>query len=166
MQVPRRRSEQSIKRDTGPFLVTREALERLQGSLKHLEGQIPHMISEVEYTKSHGDFSENAACQDAKATLRRTYNRIESIKDRIKRAEIIEKGPSNGKVQIGSTVVLELAGKKHTFEILGSHESNPGKGRISNTSPLGAALMGHEAGDDVVLEVKTGSVHYRILEIR
>lgn len=166
MQVPRRRSEQSIKRDTGPFLVTREGLERLERTLERLQGHIPHMISEVEYTKSHGDFSENAAYQDAKATLRRTYNRIESIKDRIKRAEIIEKGPSTGKVQIGSTVVLELAGKKHTFEILGSHESNPAKGRISEKSPLGAALVGHEVGEEIVLNVKTGAVSYRILEIR
>lgn len=167
MQVPKRRSEQNIKRDSGPFLLTAQALARLKMQLADLEKQLPFLISEVERTKGFGDFSENAAYQDAKATLRRTHSRIESIKDRIKRAEIIEQGPNtSGKVQIGSTVVLETNGKRHTFEILGPHEANPSTGRISDRSPLGQALLNHAVGDEVVLELRAGSVRYKIIEIQ
>lgn len=166
MQVPKRRSEQSIKRESGPFLITAEGLARLEKQLNRLEKELPAMIKEVEHTKSHGDFSENAAYQDAKATLRRTHGRIASLKDRIKRAEIIEKTSATDSVQIGSTVIVETNGKRFTFEILGSHESNPSKGRISNQSPLGQLLLGHKVGEEVALQLKDTSVVYKILEIR
>lgn len=167
MQVPKRRSEQNIKRESGPFLITSDGLEKLKRLQLSLEKQLPFMISEVERTKAHGDFSENAAYQDAKHTLRRTHARIETIKDRIKRADIIKKEPNTtGRVQVGSTVVLETGGKRFTFEILGSHESNPSQGRISDRSPLGQVLMGQAVGDEVILELKTGTVHYKIMEIR
>lgn len=166
MQVPRRRSEQKIQRDTGPFLVTEAGLARLHKTLKRLEDAVPAMIAEVEYTKSHGDFSENAAYQDAKHTLRRTYGRIESVKDRIKRAQIIKKDETkSGIVQIGSVVTLETKGKRVVFEILGSHESDPGHGRISNTSPLGQKLLGRSVGDVVSLDVKASSIEYKIIAI-
>lgn len=167
MQVPKRRSEQSIKRESGPLMITAAGLARLKSQLTQLEGKIPAMIAEVEYTKSHGDFSENAAYQDAKHTLRRTYGRMDSIKDRIKRAVIIETGPNaSGTVQIGSTVVLETGGKRVTFEILGYHEADPSHGRISDRSPLGQALLGHRAGDLITLELKDRTVDYRIVEVR
>lgn len=167
MRVPKRRSEQSIKRDEGPFLVTKEALDRLHKTLERLEKSLPKLIAEVEHTKSHGDFSENAAYQDAKATLRRTHNRIASLKDRIKRAVLIEKGPSStGEIQVGSTVILETNGRQMTFEILGSHESDPGRGRISNQSPLGKLLLGKKPGDRVELTLPERMVSYKILEVR
>jgi len=166
MQVPRRRAEQSIKRDTGPYLVTAAGLERLHKQLARLHASLPEMISEVERTKGHGDFSENAAYQDAKATLRRTHSRVESVKDRIKRAVLIEKDPKQaGIVQVGSIVTLKTNGKQVKFEILGSHESNPSAGRISNTSPLGQALLGHKAGDSVGLDIKSGRVEYNIISV-
>ena len=125
------------------------------------------MIKEVERTKEHGDFSENAAYQDAKHTLRRTHGRMDSLKDRIKRAVIIEKGKNaSGKVELGSTVVLEKDGKPFTFEILSHHEADPSHGRISDSSPLGQALLGHAVGDRVALQLKAGTIDYNIIEIR
>jgi transcription elongation factor GreA len=167
MQVPRRRSEQFIKRDTGPFTVTAAGLQRLKDQLARLEKELPEMIAEVERTKGHGDFSENAAYQDAKHTMRRTHSRVASIKDRIKRAVIIEQGANDsGTVQLGSTVVLEAGGRQVTFEILGPHEADPSRGRISDQSPLGQALLNHVVGDQVTLTVQAGEVVYRILEIK
>lgn len=167
MQVPRRRSEQSIKRDTGTFLVTAQGLVQLQADLAQLESELPEMIKEVERTKEHGDFSENAAYQDAKHALRRAHARVASIKDRMKRAVIIEKDANaNGLVQIGSTVVLESGKKRVTFEILGHHESDPANGRISDRSPLGQALLNHAVGDKITLELKNGPVEYYILEVQ
>ena len=167
MQVPKRRSEQSIKRDTGPLYITPEGLERLERQLERVQADLPRLIKEVERTKEHGDFSENAAYQDAKANLRRAHGRVSSLEDRIKRAVLIERGPNtSGTIQIGSTVVVEMAGKKIILEILGSQETNPTKGRISDRSPLGQALLGHAAGDTVSLSLPNGTVTYRILEVR
>ncbi len=166
MQVPIRRSEQSIKRDSGPVMVTADGLARLQKELVELEKLPPALAKEVERTKEFGDLSENAAYQDAKHQLRRTYGRIESLKDRIKRAVIIEKTGNTGTVQLGSTVVLEFNGKRVIFEILGHQEADPSHGRISDRSPLGQALMGRKVGDQVSLEVKTGAIEYKIVEIK
>lgn len=167
MQVPKRKSEQAVKRETGPFLVTVKAIEALKKDLSNLENALPEMIKEVERTKAHGDFSENAAYQDAKHTLRRTHGRIAQIKDRLKSAIIIEQdGKKNDTVQIGSHVTVETNGKKITFEILGSHESDPANGRISNVSPLGQLLLNHTVGEEVILKLKDSTLNYRIIEIR
>ena len=165
MQVPKRRSEQNVKRDSGPLMVTADGLARLKRTLDTVRAGLPAMIKEVERTKEHGDFSENAAYQDAKATLRRAHSRVASLEDRIKRSVIIEKTDSDT-VQLGSTVVVEAAGKKFTFEILGPHEANPAKGRISDQSPLGKALIGQKAGDTVDVVLAERAVTYRILEVR
>lgn len=165
MRVPKRKSEEKIKHDSGPFLITQEGLDRLKQELADLEAKVPALIAEVEHTKSHGDFSENAAYQDAKHNLRRTYGRMASITGRIKRAFIIEKSENMDSIQIGCKVDLELKGKQVTFEILGSHESNPGQGRISNVSPLGKALMGHKVGDQVQVSLKDSVIIYTIIKI-
>ena len=167
MQVPKRKSEQSVKRETGPLMITADGLARLERQLPRLQKTLPELIAEVERTKAHGDFSENAGYQDAKAALRRTYSRIDSVKDRIKRAVIIAQGPNeSGQVRIGSTVILETGGKRHTFEILGPHEADPKHGRISDQSPLGLALLDHAVGDEIVLKLTSAEVCYRIVEIR
>ena len=167
MRVPKRKSEEKVKRENGPFLITAAGLDKLKHELVQAEKDLPEHIAEVERTKGFGDFSENAAYQDAKATMRRTHGRIARLQDRIKRAVIIEQRPNtSGKIEIGSTVVLQMAAKKFTFEILGFHEADPSTGRISDRSPLGRALLGHSAGETVTLEVKNGMVEYRIVKIR
>ena len=167
MRVPTRRKDKFKKRESGAFLITAAGLKDLKKELLALEESLPALIADVEHTKSHGDFSENAAYQDAKHKLRQTHARIAKIKDRIKRAVIIEQGAkASESIQIGSRVDVEVKGKKLTFEILGSHESDPSAGRISNISPLGKALLNHSVGDEVVLQLDDSEVLYTILEIR
>jgi transcription elongation factor GreA len=69
-------------------------------------------------------------------------------------------------VGLGSTVVVDSAEGEETFTIVGSSEARPGEGRISNTSPLGRALLGRRQGDDVVVRAPAGERHYRIQELR
>ena len=161
MRTPQRKSEHLAQRKSGPFMLTQSGLDAYKQELADLEQSLPKLIEAVEHTKSHGDFSENAAYQDAKHTLRRTNGRILKMKNRIKRVILIEKG-GNDTVQIGSTVLVESGGKKFTFEILGSHESDPANGRISNTSPLGKLLLGHKVGEVVVLKAGDGDINYQI----
>ncbi len=167
MQFPKKRTSEIFRKgDDGPLHITEEGLQRLREKLVQLEDSLPHLASEAQRTADYGDRSENAEYKDAKLNLRRTRGQILNIQYQIKRAVIIKSGPnSSGTIQIGSTVVLETDGKKKAFQIVGSHETNPEKGRISYKSPLGAALMNHKEDDTVSIQSPSGSREYRILKI-
>ncbi len=167
MQIPRRKSELLSRKDEGPFYITEEGLEQLKRKLARLRAALPGYIEEAMRTAAYGDRSDNAEYKDAKATLRRTRYQIFEIGEQIKTAVVIKQGAgASGKIGIGSTVVLEINGKKKTFQILGSQETNPTEGKISYKSPLGAALMDRVAGDRVAVKIKTGDQEYLILEVR
>lgn len=160
-----RKSNQSHNND-GPFYVTEDGLARLREKLARLEKEMPEFIGEVTRTAAYGDRSDNAEYKDAKGRLRRTQGSIFRIQDQIRLAVVIKKGAhSSGTAQLGSTVVIETDGKEKIFQILGSHESRPDEGRISNESPLGAALINHKTGDIITLETKNGLQTYRIIKI-
>jgi len=107
--------------------------------------------------------------------LRRTHGQIFNIEDQLRRVVLIPSGAdASGKVQLGSTVTVEIkngdvpssAIVRKTFRILGSSETDPGRGRISQTSPLGAALLGHAAGDVVAVRAPGGTQAYTIIEVK
>jgi len=167
MQVPQRRAEKNRKRDTGSFYLTPQGLQQLKNELARLERGLPALIQEVMRTKENGDLSENFEYQDAKHTLRNTHGRIASLTAKINGALIITKSANtSGMVEIGSTVVLETNGKRVTYEILGSQESDPAHGRISDRSPLGALLLGRIVGDEIALTTPSGSRTYTIVKIQ
>ncbi len=147
--------------------LTAAAVERLRRDLRDLEEQQrPRTVEELSRAREMGDLSENAAYQDAKARLGRIDGRIFSLKERIKNAIIIETGPNEaGQVQIGSTVVIASNGKRRTYQILGSQETNPSLGRISHLSPIGSALMGRRAGETVTVKIQDKEIAYRIEQV-
>lgn len=167
MQIPRRKSDELRVWDDGPFYLTEEGFNRLKEKLARLKNALPGYIAETQRTAAYGDRSDNAEYKDAKSTLRRTNRQILSIQDQIKRTVIIKTGPNaSGKVQLGSTIILEINDQQKTFQIVGPHETDPARGRISHQSPLGAALMNHAKGDVVTIQIGSGSQTYRILEIQ
>jgi len=82
----------------------------------------------------------------------------------IKDAVIIENDHSDN-VQIGSTVEVSLNGKNQVFVIVGSQESDPEHGKISNESPLGKAFLGHKKGDIIKIKTPNKIVEYKILSV-
>ena len=167
------------KRSGGPIHLTKDGFKNLRGELARLKEAMPDLIAETQRTAAYGDRSDNAEYKEAKSTLRRSQGKIFSIEDQIKRVVIIEPERNiSGTVQLGSTVVLEIedpnaprgTGRaQKIFQILGSHETDPGKGRISYKSPLGSALMNRAKGDTVEIHPPDGGggpKKYRILEIR
>ncbi|MBU6141584.1 transcription elongation factor GreA [Patescibacteria group bacterium] len=166
MQIPQSRWDKLKVRDQGPVYLTEAGFRNLQSLHDRLKRSLPALIAETQRTAAFGDRSENAEYKEAKSLLRRTHRRILSIEDKIKRVVVIkEDGPTDA-VRIGSTVKLALAsGEERTFQIVGPDETDPPRGRISFKSPLGAALMKHRVGDEVVFKTPRGSVVYRVLEI-
>lgn len=169
MRVPTRRSEtdRELLRPADDYYVTPEKIAGMKQELLDLtKRQRPEAADEVFRTGQMGDLSENAAYQFAKMNLRRINSRILSLENKLKYAVPIARGASDGKIRIGSTVVLEIGSQQVTYEILGSNETNPARGRISHGAPLGQALLGHVAGDVVGVTLPRGTTQYRILEVK
>ena len=146
--------------------MTQEKYDELAAKLVHWKKTVhPRLAEEVRRSGQFGDFSENAEYQIAKGKLRGVNARILELNQQINRASIIETPSSKDIVRLGSRVTVEANGLKKTYQILGSAETNPLQGIISHNSPLGAALMGHRAGETVKLELNKKFVEYQIIKI-
>lgn len=149
------------------YHLTLEAIEGLKRELVDLkERQRPRVAVEVQRMREMGDLSENAGYQAAKAQLVRMNFRMLEIEDQLKFAVPIERGVSvSGRVQIGSTVTIARDGVERAYEILGSEEVDLKRGRISYSSPIGAALIGHKTGEEVSIDIHGKPVRYRIVRV-
>ena len=90
------------------------------------------------------------------------------IEQMLKNAEIIASPASKGTVALGSTVIVVEKGSKEQeeYQIVGPAEADPAKGRISNESPVGRALMGKKKGDPIVVTTPAGERHLKLIEIQ
>jgi len=148
------------------FHITENKYNRLKAELERLEKiDRPPAIKEVKRLALMGDFSENAAYQIAKGKLRSINRRILKVKDFLNHAEIIRPGANKDVVGLGSKVTLESEGKEKKYQILGSAETNPERGIISQNSPLGKALLGKGAGQKVEIKLPKKTTTYKIIKI-
>jgi transcription elongation factor GreA len=113
-----------------------------------------------------GDLSENSEYDEAKNAQAFLEGRILQLEQQIRTAQVIET-VTKDRVDVGSTVVIEDMEEhlKEKVTIVGSTESNPFEGRISNESPVGRALMGAKAGDTVEAETPNGVLKYKVISI-
>jgi transcription elongation factor GreA len=153
------------RRASTPIHLTAEGLEQLKAELADLrEIRRPAAIARVAAARELGDLSENAEYHAAREELGFIEGRIRSLEDRLRRAMVVS-GPGDGQVGMGSKVVVEVDGTRHEFALVGSTEANPAEGRISTSSPVGRALLGRRAGDEVVVRTPGGEVRYRIVSV-
>ncbi len=147
--------------------LTQVKLEELQVELENLRTHRRKEIAEsLEYAKSLGDLSENAEYQQAREDQASCEDRISEIDDIIKNA-VISEHVNTGLVNVGSFVTVTDSDKvEKVYEIVGSEESDPANGRISNESPLGKALIGLAKGDDVSIKTPSGDKFYKIKSIK
>ena len=112
-----------------------------------------------------GDLSENADYHKAKEDQAFLEGRIQEIEAVLRNAVIIEK-KSSDKVEVGTTVTIQEGDfDPETFYVVGAKEADPRNGRISNESPIGAALMGHKVGEPVEVQTPGGKMKFKILKI-
>ncbi|MBU0540633.1 transcription elongation factor GreA [Patescibacteria group bacterium] len=166
MQIPKRKSQmlRAVDNDEVIFL-TPDAIFRLKRERERLDKvERPQAVRDVAEARQKGDLSENAEYQEARARLSRLQSRIFNIDERSKRAKPIEKQTS-GRVGLGSTVVLNHGGKKQTYLLVGPHEADILRGRISHLSPLGAALLDHVVNDVVRIQTEQGEKEYTIISV-
>ena len=167
MQVPRRpRAEMRAQQASLDLHVTAQRLASIKKTLVRIQTHDqPLAVSEVRRLAELGDFSENAEYQAAKAQLRRLNEKILLLREQINHAVVIVRGKkADSTISIGSRISLTIDGVEQTFDLLGSSETNPGRGCISHLSPLGAALLGHSVGD--CFNIQIGSRTKEIVIVR
>ena len=148
-------------------LVTREGLEEMKKELDRLRStERAEVAQRLKEAIAQGDLSENSEYDEAKNAQAFLEGRILQLEQQIRTAQVIEKG-SKDRVDVGSTVVIEDLGEKirEKVTIVGSTESNPFEGRISNESPVGRVLMGAKEGDVVEAEAPNGVLKYKVIKI-
>ena len=144
--------------------ITEEKKAELQDELDELRNtRRGEIAKEIERAKSMGDLSENAEYQQAREEQASVEGRISEIKYILKNAEIVQHNQSDT-VEVGATVSLrkKYAKTETDFQIVGSEETDMVNRKISHTSPLGAALIGHAAGDTVTVETPGGEAVWHI----
>ena len=142
-----------------------ESLATLKKEFETLRSTtIPDIAKRIDEAKQQGDLSENAEYTQAREDMSWAQGRLRELEQIITNAQVITHQKSDV-VGIGSKIVVKINGQKKDYTIVGPQEINPGKGLISNESPLGEAFLGHKVGDKVSVRVPAGEVLYQILEI-
>lgn len=149
------------------IFLTPEGYEKLDEELHYLTTvRRPEVAAAIHEAKMDGDVSENAGYDEAKRQQSFLEGRILTLRGMLDNAVIIESNGPSDRVGLGSRVtVVEEGFEPESYVIVGSAESNPADGRISNESPLGRALMGHPVGAKVTFETPGGPVEVELLRI-
>lgn len=148
------------------FYLTAEGIQKLKEELEDLVGnQRLKIANRLREAKELGDLSENIQWDDAKDQQAFIEGRISEIEHILRHAQLIEMPKNSVNVSLGSTVHVEVEDGKQKYTIVGSTEANPDQGRISNESPIGRALLGKKKGDEVNVEVPSGTITYKITHI-
>ncbi len=150
-------------------LLTSEGLKALQDELENLKTVTRNEIAEkIKIARGFGDLSENSEYDEAKNEQAKIEARIVELEAMLKNAQVIDDMDiAEGTVTIGCTVKLldEEFDDEIVYTIVGSAESDPLEFKISDESPIGAALIGHVAGDEVTVICEAGHLKFKIIEV-
>lgn len=151
-------------------ILTYQGLKKLEDELQELKlVKRKEVAQKIKEAREQGDLSENAEYDAAKDEQRDIESRIEEIDKILKNAEVVvEEEVELDKISIGCTVrILDCEfNEECEYKIVGSTEANSLKGKISNESPVGRALIGSRVGDTVKVETQVGDLEYKVLEIQ
>lgn len=151
-------------------ILTSEGLKKLEDELENLiVVRRKEVAQKIKEAREQGDLSENAEYDAAKDEQRDIEARIEDIEKILKNAEIVDEDEVNIEtISVGCQVkILDCEfNEELTYKIVGSTEANSLKGKISNESPVGKALIGKKVGEVVSVETQVGTVQYKVLDIQ
>ena len=151
------------------FKMSRERFEELQKELNYLKTTRSDEVAEmIKVARGFGDLSENSEYDEAKNEQGKLYSRIAEVENILSNYVVIEEHESDpNSVRLGSTVkVMDLEfEEEETYQVVGSQEADPMNGVISEDSPFGRALLGKNAGDDVVVDAPAGDMQYTVEKI-
>ncbi len=145
--------------------ITAQGLEKLKNELFEVENiKLKEIAAKIAEAKDLGDLAENSEYHEAKQEQAFYFGKAVELRYKIKRAKII-KNHQGSKIAVGSAVKVKLGGESMNFTLVGSEESDPANGKISSDSPIGRALIGHQAGDKVLVLTPVGKNEYEIIQV-
>jgi transcription elongation factor GreB len=150
-------------------MITPEGHARLQAELTRLwREQRPRATRAVQEAAAHGDRSENAEYQYGNRQLRDIDRRIRQLSKRLESLQVVDhRGLVDERARFGAWVGLETEeGEQRCYRLVGADESDPAQGSISVDSPLGRALLGRRAGDEVSVRRPAGTAVFSVLSVR
>ena len=148
--------------------LTKKKYDELVAELKDLKNDKRKEVAEaLDYARDLGDLSENAEYHEARASQADIEERIAKLESILKNTTVVEERHGDHAV-IGSTVVVEKTNgsKKMTIMIVGSTESDLTSGKISNRSPMGAAVLGKKKGESFSFNSPSGKMEYKVVEVK
>ncbi|MEE8836581.1 MAG: transcription elongation factor GreA [Eubacteriales bacterium] len=149
-------------------IITKEGKEKLEDELQYLKVEKRKEVAEkLKEARAQGDLSENAEYDAAKDEQAQMEGRIEEIEGILKNSVVADETADLNKVSVGRGAEVENLSTKQTmtFYIVGATEANSLEGKISLESPVGKALLNHEAGDTVSVDTPAGTMQFRINRI-
>ena len=151
-------------------ILTYEGLKKYEEELQELKVVKRREVAQkIKEAREQGDLSENAEYDAAKDEQRDIEARIEELEKILKNAEVVDEDEVDlERINIGCKVkILDVEyNEELEYKIVGSTEANSLKGKISNESPVGKALMGCKVGDTVEVDTQAGVIAYKVLEIQ
>ena len=148
------------------ILITKEGLKKIKTELDQLVSvKRGEVALKIKRAREMGGTENNAEYEDAKNEQAFIEGKILMLENTLRNAEIIEAPNVPGLVELGDKVIVQNQdGKIDQFVIVGSAESNPNDGKISNESPVGRALLGKKVGDEVEVKTPAGKLKLLIIE--
>ena len=150
-------------------ILSKEYLEKLEDELEYLKTKRrPEIAEKIKIARSFGDLSENADYDEAKNEQGEIESRIAKVEDMIRNAKTIEVNLNSDEISVGHTVTVydEEFDETIDYKIVGTAESDPVKGFISNESPVGAALIGKKIDDRVEVVTPNGKMYFTVKDIK
>lgn len=153
--------------DDKPVLITRDGLRKIEEEHEELVGSRRREIAErIKHARDFGDIAENAEYTEAKNEQSLVEGRIQTLEAILRNAVVIEDATRQpGIVGVGASVKVSDDEGDEEYSIVGPAEADPLKGMISNESPLGRALLGKRAGDEVEWSSPSGTSRLKIVAV-
>lgn len=153
----------------GKIRLTREGYEKLKAELEYLTGKKRREIAkDLEVARAFGDLKENAEYDAAKNAQALNEARAAELEEKLTRSEILDESQiDKDKILLGAKVTLKdlKFGDEIIYTIVAGEEADYDLGKISASSPIGKALIGHKVGDEVLIQVPAGTLNYEVLKI-
>ena len=144
--------------------------DKIKADLDYMETVRTREVAEqLKEARGFGDLSENSEYDEAKSEQGKLYSKIAELHNLLENAEIVEADVvEQGVVGLGSVVtVLDVEfNEEETFQIVGSQEANPMDGKLSEESPIGRGLLGHNEGESVIVKAPAGEMQFKILAVK
>ena len=145
---------------------TQAGYDALKKELADINEKIEENKKDISTARSYGDLSENSEYDEAKQEQGKLHSRKAELEELISHAKIIDESQiDEKKVSVGSIVTVKSERGEKTYHIVGSYEADPLKGKISDASPIGLALIGAREGDTVVANTAKGAMDLQVLSV-